>query len=167
VLPQPAQPSAGPQGPRPRPRHRDRVSLSGAVVALRANERAGVSLRSSARRQRVPRTTLRRAQKRIDATGGSPEARAFFDAPEGQYFLHTLLVVLLLVVVLLCGTGVERVQFILKARGLDKRSASSRSHLQPRVITMNAMIRDFGVETTLALCARLGGRPVNLVADEM
>lgn len=99
--------------------------------------------------------------------GGGAEARAFFDAPEGQYFLHALLVVLLLVVVLQCGAGVERVQFILKAIGLDRRIACSRSHLQQRVLTMSQMIRDFGVETTLALCARLDGRTVNLVADEM
>ena len=105
--------------------------------------------------------------RRSDAMGGGPDERAFFDAPEGQRWLHMLLVVLLLVVVLQCGAGVERVQFILKALGLDKRIACSRSHLQERVITMSAMVRDFGVETTLSLCAKLGGRVVNLVADEM
>jgi hypothetical protein len=99
--------------------------------------------------------------------GGGPEARAFFDAPEGQHFLHTLLVVLLLVVVLQCGAGVERVQFCFKALGLDKRIACSRAHLQLRVITMSKMVRDFGVQTTLALCAKLGGRTINIVADEM
>ncbi len=165
MLPQPAQPTAGPQDPCPR--HRDHVALIGAVVALRAHERAGVSVRSSARRLRVPRTTLRRAQRRIDAMGGGPDARAFFDGSEGQYWLHGLLVVLLLVVVLQGGAGVERVQFILKSLGLDKRIACSRSHLPERVITMSAMIRDFGVETTLPLCAKLGGQVVNLVADEM
>jgi hypothetical protein len=41
------------------------------------------------------------------------------------------------------------------------------SHLQQRVLAMSQMIRDFGVETTLVLAARLGDRTVNLVADEM
>lgn len=99
--------------------------------------------------------------------GGGPDARAFFDGPEGQRWLHGLLVVLLLIVVLQCGAGVERVQFILKALGLDKRIACSRAHLQERVITMSARVRDFGVEATHALCAKLQERVVNLVADEM
>jgi hypothetical protein len=99
--------------------------------------------------------------------GGGPEERDFFDGAEGQAWLHRLVVVLLLVVVVLCGAGVERVQLILRGLRLDRRIACSRSHLQERAQQMSGMVREFGVEQTLALSAAMPPRTVSLCADEM
>ena len=99
--------------------------------------------------------------------GGGHDAQAFFDGAEGQAWLHLLVVLLLLVVVLHGGAGVERVQFILRRLRLDRRVACSRSHLQERAARMSGMVREFGVEQTLALSATMPPRTVTLCADEM
>ena len=123
---------------------RSRGERGAAVVRCRALRARGCSLRQSARELGVPYTSLRRAARRHAAMGGGPDAQTFFDGAEGQAFLHRLVVVLLLVVVLHGGAGVERVQFILRCLGLDTRIACSRSHLQERAQTMGAQVRAYG-----------------------
>ena len=98
--------------------------------------------------------------------GGGLDARTFFDGEEGQAWLHRLVVVLLLVVVLHGGAGVERVQFILRCLRLDTRVACSRSHLQERAREMGQKVRDYGVEQTLALSVHMPPRTVTVCADE-
>jgi hypothetical protein len=98
--------------------------------------------------------------------GGDLDAKTFFDGAEGQAWLHRLVVVLLLVVVLHGGAGVERVQFILRCLHLDRRVACSRAHLQTRVRQMGATVRAFGVQETQALSATMPPRTVTLCPDE-
>ena len=124
-------------------------------------------MRRTALRLGVPRTSLRRDERRFDAMDAAPAARVFFDSPEGQLWVHRLVVVLLLVVVVWGSLGVEKVQFVLHVVGLDRRLACSRTHLQERSQRLQGLIREFGQEEGSRASAAMVARTITLCADEM
>lgn len=137
------------------------------MVGLRVARAQGTSARRAAVVLDFPRTSLRRAAPRFDGMDADPGARDFFDSPAGQLWVHRLVVVLLLVVVVWGSLGVEKVQFILQALGLDRRVACSRSHLQERSQRLQLLVREFGQEEVSRLNLAAVARTIPLCADEM
>ena len=141
-------------------------SVGAVADFLAARDGEGLTQREFARRTGVPRTTLQGWLAGVQHTGLEPEVVAFFESPAGVRFLHRLFQALLVVMTLVCASGLRHLAMVLRLSGLDRWIAPSHGALRAASVRMEACVGRIGDEQRAKLALGMPPRKIALVEDE-
>lgn len=131
----------------------------------RGRER-GTSERQATRQFDVPRSTFRYWQQRFDEIDAPLECKQFFECPQGQLFLHRLLMALHLVMELVVGGGIRPVILILELVGLTSFVAGSIGTHSAIAREIEQQVACFGREERARLAQHMPHKDITLCQDE-
>lgn len=138
----------------------------GHVTAFETAWALGVSQRSFAAEQGVPRTTLQHWLQRKAGLDASPLLVAFFESPDGLAFLHRLVMAVQYVMSFVCGCGLQAVAMVIELAGLEPFVANSHGSRHKLGAAIEEHVRKFGREQRDKLAKSMEPKAITLCQDE-